>query len=39
VLLLVERVRYLPEDRLRPMLDLVERIRCMLTKLLDALER
>jgi four helix bundle protein len=37
VLLLVERVRYLPEDRLRPMLNLVERIRSMLTKLLDAL--
>lgn len=39
ILLLIERVRYLPDNRLRPMLVLIERIRSMLTRLLGALER
>ena len=39
MLLLIERVHYLPEQVLRPMLVSIERIRSMLTRLIDALER
>jgi four helix bundle protein len=37
LLLLIERVGYLPAERLRPLLVLIERIRSMLAKLLHAL--
>ena len=39
LLLLIDRVRYLPPARLGPMVEMVERVRSMLTKLIDALER
>lgn len=39
MLLLIERVHYLPERVLTPLLVLIERIRSMLTRLLEALER
>ena len=39
LLLLVERVGYLPERSLEPMLQLVERVRAMMHKLIVSLER
>ena len=39
LLLLIERVHYLPPARLNPMMDMVERVRSMLSRLIDALER